>query len=85
MPDSQRYPSNVAAVVHLNFRSGSTFPVPVCNVSPGHRVNQADGATRLTRSDFRLNLLLLKGQRDAWVSYLKFKTFLFFSIARQVL
>ena len=38
-----------AAVLHLNFRAGSTFPVPVC--------------TRSTRSDFRLNLLLLKGQR----------------------
>ena len=23
-----------AAVVHLNFRAGSTFPVPVCTVSP---------------------------------------------------
>ena len=57
-----------AAVVNLNFRAGSTFPVLVCTVSPGHRVNKADtqyglaGATRLTRSDFRLNLLLLKGQ-----------------------
>ena len=58
------------AVVHLNFRAGSTFPVPVHTVSPGHWVNKAGrhsiglaGATRLTRSDFRLNLLLLKGQR----------------------
>ena len=25
-----------AAVIHLNFRAGSTFPVPVCTVSPGH-------------------------------------------------
>ena len=41
------------AVVRLNFRAGSTFPVNVGLV----------GATRLTRSDFRLNLLLLKGQR----------------------
>ena len=31
-----------AAVVHLNFRAGSTFPVPVCTVSPGHWVNKAD-------------------------------------------
>ena len=59
-----------AAVVHLNFRAGSTFPVPVCTVSPGHRVNKANSqyglasATRLTRSDFKLNLLLLKGQRS---------------------
>ena len=50
-----------AAVVLLNFRAGSTFPVPVCTESPGHSLGLA-GATRLTRSDFRLNLLLLKGQ-----------------------
>ena len=55
------------AVVQLNFRAGSTFTVPDCTISPGHRVNEADtiglaGSTRLTRSDFRLNLLLLKGQ-----------------------
>ena len=31
-----------AAVVHLNFRAGSTFPVPVCTVLPGHWVNKAD-------------------------------------------
>ena len=31
-----------AAVVHLKFRAGSTFPVPVCTVSPGHWVNNAD-------------------------------------------
>ena len=31
-----------AAVVHLNFRAGSTFPVPVCTVSPGHWVNKVD-------------------------------------------
>jgi len=31
-----------AAVVHLNFRAGSTFPVPDCTVSPGHWVNEAD-------------------------------------------
>ena len=28
-----------AAVVHLNLRAGSTFPVPVCTVSPGLWVN----------------------------------------------
>jgi len=49
-------------------KQGSTFSVTVCTVSPGHWVNQADtqiglvGATRLTGSDFRMNLLLLKGQ-----------------------
>ena len=31
-----------AAVVHLNFLAVSTFPVPVCTVSPGHWVNKAD-------------------------------------------
>ena len=31
-----------AALVHLNFRAGSTFPVPVCTVSLGHWVNKAD-------------------------------------------
>ena len=56
-------------IVHLNFRAGSTFPVPGCTVSPGHWVKKSRHligqavATRLTRSDFRLNLLLLKGQR----------------------
>ena len=30
------------AVVHLNFRAGSTFPVPVGTVSPGQWVNKAD-------------------------------------------
>jgi len=31
-----------AAVVHLNFRAGSTFPVPFCTVSPGHWEKEAD-------------------------------------------
>ena len=31
-----------AAVVHLNFRAGSTFPVLVYTVPPGHWVNRAD-------------------------------------------
>ena len=47
-----------AAVVHLNFRAGSTFPVLVCTVSPGHWVNKADtqiglAGERLTRSGVR--------------------------------
>ena len=29
-------------IVHLNFRAGSTFPIPLCTVSPGHCVNKAD-------------------------------------------
>ena len=36
------YLTTRAAVVHLNFRAGSTFPVPVCTVSPRHWVNKAD-------------------------------------------
>ena len=31
-----------AAVVHLNFRAGSTCLVPVCTVSPVNWVNNAD-------------------------------------------
>ena len=53
--------------ITLNFRAGSTFPVPVCTASPGHWVQTLNStiasATRLTQSDFRLNLLLMKGQR----------------------
>ena len=53
----------------FEFPSRSTFPVPVCTLSSRHWVNKAGthiglaGATRLTRLNFRLNLLLLKGQR----------------------
>ena len=54
-----------AAVVHLNFRAGSTLPFPVCTV-PRSTVrtswcNKVD-AVRLYAS-YRLNLLLLKRQR----------------------
>ena len=40
----QFYSDPRAAVVHLYFRAGSTFPVPhaVCTVSPGHWANKAD-------------------------------------------
>ena len=31
-----------AAQVHLNFRAGSTLPVPVCTVPTGHWLNKAD-------------------------------------------
>ena len=66
-------PLKFKAVIHLNLRAGSTFPVPVCTVSPGlwvnisrHSIGLAD-ATRLTRLDFMLyigaDLLLPKGQR----------------------
>ena len=54
-----------AAVVHLNFRAGSTFPVPVCTVPSSmdrtSRCSKVD-AVRLYAS-YRLNLLLQKGQR----------------------
>ena len=46
-----------AAVVHLNFRAGSTFPVPVCTV-PSSMGTELAGATRLTRSDFMLHKLI---------------------------
>ena len=56
------------AVVHLNFRAWSTFPVLVCIVTSSmdrtyrtSRCNKVD-AVRL-HSSYRLNLLLLKGQR----------------------
>ena len=54
-----------AAVVDLNFRAGSTFPVPVCTVPNSmDRISQCNkvDAVRLYAS-YRLNLLLLKGQR----------------------
>ena len=31
-----------AAVVHLNFRAGSTFPVPVCTAPHGSWINKED-------------------------------------------
>ena len=49
----------------MNFRAGSTFPVPVCTVPSSmdrtSRCNKVD-TVRLYAS-YRLNLLLLKGQR----------------------
>ena len=41
-----------AAVVHLNFQAGSTFPVPVYTYLA--LWTGLAGATRLTRSDFML-------------------------------
>ena len=58
-----RTPSR-AAVVHLNFRTRSTFPVPVCTVPSSmdrtSRCNKVD-MVRIYAS-YRLNLFLLKGQ-----------------------
>ena len=31
-----------AAVVHLKLRAGSTFPAPVCTVTPGFWINKAN-------------------------------------------
>ena len=67
-----------AAVVYLNLRAGSTFPVPVCTVSPGHSIGLAS-ATILTRSDFIFHigadLLLPKGQRCVCNSHKLWFTF----------
>ena len=60
-----------AAVVHLNFRAGSTFPVPVCTVPSSmdrtSLCNKVD-AVRLYAS-YRLNLLLPKGQICVFKAY----------------
>jgi len=70
-----------AAVVHLNFWAGSTFPVPVCTVPSSMdrtiRCNKVD-AVRLYAS-YRLNLLLLKGQRCVQI-YNIFNKFVFLTI-----
>ena len=54
-----------AAVVHLNFRARSTFPVPVCTESSSmdrtSRGNKVD-AVRFYAS-YRFNLLFLQKQR----------------------
>ena len=58
-------------IVHLNYRAGSTFPVPVCTLPSSmdrtSRCNKVD-AVKLYAS-YRLNLLLLKGhcRRGAWI------------------
>ena len=53
-------------VVHLNFRTGSTFPVPLCTVPSMERTSRCNkvDAVRLYAS-YRMNLLLLKG-RGVW-------------------
>ena len=66
------------AVLHLNFRAGSTFPVPVCTVPSSmdrtSRCNKVD-AVRLYAS-YRLNLLLLQGHRCVVNTVLQMKTYL---------
>ena len=57
--------STRAAGVDLDFRAGSTFPVPICTVpSSMNRTSQCNkvDAVRLDAS-YMLNLLLLKNQR----------------------
>ena len=36
-------------IVHLNFRAGTTFPVPVCTVPHGLWVNKADNQQLTSR------------------------------------
>ena len=58
----QRYLYTGVAVVHLNFRARSTFPVPVpSSLDRTSRCNKVD--TDRLYASYRLNLLLLKGQR----------------------
>ena len=66
-----------AAVVQLNFRAGSTFPVPVCTVPSSMdrtcRCNKVD-AVRLYAL-YRLNLLFLKGQICVTINFLNKNNF----------
>ena len=43
-----------AAVVHLNFRAGSTFPVPVCTVPSS--MDNTSRCNKVTQSDFMLHI-----------------------------
>ena len=67
------------AIVHLNFRAGSTIPVPVCTVPSSmdrtSRCNKVD-AVRLYAS-YRMHLLLLKGQRCVDIVLKDFSLILF--------
>ena len=53
-----------AAVVHLNFRAESTFPVPVCTVpSSMERTSQCNKVDVVRPyATYRLNLFLLRGR-----------------------
>ena len=85
-----------AAVVHLNFRAGSTFPIPVWSVPSSidrtSRCNKVK-AVRLCASN-RLNLFLLKGKRcvlycinqfylsqDIYRPFIRWKKFYIFKIS----
>ena len=61
-----------AAVVHLNFQAGSTFPAPVCTVPSSmdrtSRCNKVDAVKRYAL--YRLNLRLLKEQRCVKEAYI---------------
>ena len=56
--------STRAAVVHLNFQAGSTFPVPVCTVpSSMYRTSRCNKVDVVKNNAlFKLNLLLLKSR-----------------------
>ena len=62
---SLKYQLSLVAVVHLNFRAGSTIPIPVCTVpSSMYRTSRCIKGDAVRRcASYRLNLLLLKGQR----------------------
>ena len=66
VPEHKNFESR-AAVVHLNFRAGSTFPFPVCTVPSSmdrtSRCNKVD-AVRLYAL-YSLNLLLIN--RQIWI------------------
>ena len=71
-----------AAVVHLNFRAGSTFPVPVCTI-PSSSLGLG-GATRLTWSDFMLHkteFTLTKGADLRARKVINFTTFFIVIVA----
>ena len=57
----------LSAVVHLNFRAGSTFPAPVCTVPHGQTLNRTSRCNKVDTvrlyASYRLDLLYLKGQR----------------------
>ena len=63
----QEHQISRAALVHFNFRAGSTHLVPVCTVPHWHWVNKAENQQGWHGQTLcfmcRLNLLLLKGQR----------------------
>ena len=55
-----------AAVVHLNFRAESTFPVPVCTVSTGHclkkqTLNRTSRCNKVDADRLQVEFTFIKG------------------------